>query len=270
MRGFTLIELLVVIAIIAILAAILFPVFAKAREKARQTSCASNEKRLGLAFVQYSQDYDEYYPCGVVASGGQEWTLGVGWAGEIYPYVKSTGVFTCPDDYFPATPTEISYAYNNDMVAGPANDFADLSKMANASKLASPAVTVRPYTNVGDVYSNITQGIETGPSYYSALGHGIYLRVTARREPAPWYPIPVPRGRSDGESDGLRRRSIREFATGRHTDASNVLFFDGHVKWMRGTTLSPGYNAATSATPLGSVATNATGTGVSVATFSIT
>jgi prepilin-type N-terminal cleavage/methylation domain-containing protein len=62
-NGFTLIELLVVIAIIAILAAILFPVFAKVREKARQASCASNEKQLGLAFVQYIQDYDESMPC---------------------------------------------------------------------------------------------------------------------------------------------------------------------------------------------------------------
>src|SRR5580700_7273559 len=89
-QAFTLIELLVVIAIIAILAAILFPVFAQVREKARQTSCLSNEKQLGLAFTQYIQDNDESYP---VNGGGQNnISLGMGWAGQVYPYVKSTGV----------------------------------------------------------------------------------------------------------------------------------------------------------------------------------
>lgn len=78
-RAFTLIELLVVIAIIAILAAILFPVFAKAREKARQTSCASNEKQLGVALLQYTQDFDEDLPCGT--NGGTE---NAGWAGQIW------------------------------------------------------------------------------------------------------------------------------------------------------------------------------------------
>lgn len=88
-RGFTLIELLVVIAIIAILAAILFPVFAKAREKARQSSCLSNIKQVGLAFMQYSQDYDERLPAGY--SGGVGW-----WTSAITPYMKNTQILTCP------------------------------------------------------------------------------------------------------------------------------------------------------------------------------
>ena len=91
-KGFTLIELLVVIAIIAILAAILFPVFAKVREKARQTSCLSNEKQIGLAFMQYSEDYDEKIP------------LSRGWASFTYPYIKSIAVYKCPDDPGPSDP----------------------------------------------------------------------------------------------------------------------------------------------------------------------
>ncbi|MHB8996675.1 MAG: DUF1559 family PulG-like putative transporter [Armatimonadota bacterium] len=92
-RGFTLIELLVVIAIIAILAAILFPVFAKAREKARQSSCLSNTKQLALAFMQYSQDYDERLPM-YVDSGYQFATMG--WYNTIQPYIKNTQLLKCP------------------------------------------------------------------------------------------------------------------------------------------------------------------------------
>ncbi len=96
-RGFTLIELLVVIAIIAILAAILFPVFARAREKARQTSCLSNCKQLGLALMQYVQDYDEkivsastyaVYPPG---SGGS-----YAWYVLLEPYIKNSDIWKCP------------------------------------------------------------------------------------------------------------------------------------------------------------------------------
>ncbi|BDI28586.1 hypothetical protein CCAX7_006370 [Capsulimonas corticalis] len=97
-RGFTLIELLVVIAIIAILAAILFPVFAQAREKARQISCASNEKQLALGILQYVQDYDENYPFG--NESGHVWstTPACKWDLNIAPYLKSLQVFYCPDD----------------------------------------------------------------------------------------------------------------------------------------------------------------------------
>jgi len=88
-RGFTLIELLVVIAIIAILAAILFPVFARAREQARKAACMSNLKQIGLAIIQYTQDFDEKYPIANMGSGLQ-------WYNVLQPYVKSYQVFTCP------------------------------------------------------------------------------------------------------------------------------------------------------------------------------
>src|ERR1700682_886826 len=96
-RGFTLIELLVVIAIIAILAAILFPVFARARENARRASCQSNLKQIGLATIQYVQDYDERFPdfgCTGLASYIDDTGIGI----KLQPYVKSYQVFVCPSD----------------------------------------------------------------------------------------------------------------------------------------------------------------------------
>ena len=111
-KGFTLIELLVVIAIIAILAAILFPVFARAREKARTSSCQSNLKQIGIAAAMYAQDYDERYAvCWQYAPNPtQAW-----YPALLYPYVKNDQLFTCPSDPSPTARNNIyfSYAFNS-------------------------------------------------------------------------------------------------------------------------------------------------------------
>ncbi len=124
--AFTLIELLVVIAIISILAAILFPVFAQARERARQTACLSNLKQTGLAILQYNQDFDENYPVSFYQAPSGAFSASqtpVSWPRIVQPYLKNTQVFRCPSDASesgnvpgtgdtPATRYPVSYAYN--------------------------------------------------------------------------------------------------------------------------------------------------------------
>lgn len=174
-RGFTLIELLVVIAIIAILAAILFPVFAQVREKARQITCLSNSNQLGLGFMQYVQDNDETYPFQITTGGSS--AGGDGWATQIYPYVKSTGVYKCPDDpTAPGNPpvagetlSTVSYAYNSNIAAaapfwlwnnpGPAT--------ATSAQLEAPSSTVLAYEatgteNGGAPYAHVLNGSNNG------------------------------------------------------------------------------------------------------------
>jgi prepilin-type N-terminal cleavage/methylation domain-containing protein/prepilin-type processing-associated H-X9-DG protein len=191
-RGFTLIELLVVIAIIAILAAILFPVFAKAREKARQSSCLSNVKQLMLAFMQYKQDYDEKWPS--MYWGGANWEPAASgwWGGEIAPYVKNTQIFLCPSK----SDTVCSYIYNNGF----------LSQKSDGT-LAVPSETVA----IGDSTGNGWWGIDgstmvplaqancrlkavhnDGANFGFCDGHGKWLQgqnwVPSQWQPGSWTP----------------------------------------------------------------------------------
>jgi len=133
--GFTLIELLVVIAIIAILAAILFPVFAKAREKARQTSCLSNQRQIATAILSYTQDYDETLPLGsltwtnwVCPPGVANLGNGASWRMLIMPYCKNAQIFLCPSY---ERPDEGMWGYGVDWAAGVRRSYAGCHSWAH-------------------------------------------------------------------------------------------------------------------------------------------
>lgn len=239
-RGFTLIELLVVIAIISILAAILFPVFAAAREKARQTTCASNMKQLGLAFVQYNQDYDETFLSGANSTHDQ------GWAYQVYPYVKATAAYTCPDDLFVPTAAQITNGYTlcsyfaNPYLMGGNGAGGTNGTPIVANQLISPALTVE----LGEATNSTMSANSTaahpdnspttdGLTYYSPNG---VMELQAGLLGAPEYTTletPVAPG------------AHPDFP-GRHTGGgANWLAFDGHVKFITsGGQISPGRSEA--------------------------
>ncbi len=219
--GFTLIELLVVIAIIAILAAILFPVFARARENARRASCGSNLKQIGLGLLQYTQDYDEAMPFSFFGSAGNSDATNYKWMDAIFPYVKSEQLFTCPSDSatnaryvyqrnIPPGQTSLnygSYGLNGAYGAGPDNTTPPRSSVAYRVTLAAvqvPASTIWVTDN-----NNAPSAANPGGS------QGFFWATTAPS--------------IDGSKNPRQLQNIVE----RHLDTTNVLYCDGHVKAQR-------------------------------------
>ncbi|RYX85515.1 DUF1559 domain-containing protein [bacterium] len=228
--AFTLIELLVVIAIIAILASILFPVFARARENARRSSCMSNQKQLGLGLLQYTQDYDEKYPAGL--ANGNNWK-GIGWAGMINPYVKSAQVFSCPNDLNGSVPVgatfrPISYAFNQQL--GAAN-LASIDEVARMVMLTEIQVGY----NV-----NLAQGAETG-DYKSPADFGdnlIWLDGGNNMNCCGTVLNGITSGQRTGKFFDGQQTNASTANVPRHFDGANYLLADGHVKWLKGTSVS--------------------------------
>lgn len=256
-RGFTLIELLVVIAIIAILAGILFPVFGQAREKARQISCVSNIKQIGLATQMYTEDYDERYPSGRYDSSVDNvYDWGQGWAGQIYSYVKNTGIFRCSDDYTVTATTAlgytlnpVSYLYNYNIPSNSATQ-GSLASATNTILFCEGSldqVNVRSAVEANDnavpQYSGTTDGINILATIESTilptvkgqalLETGVLGRYTASSETGK-VPVPYPVYYNASHLQG------------RHTNGSVYALGDGHVKWHKGGAVSPGSNAASS------------------------
>jgi len=248
-NGFTLIELLVVIAIIAILAAILFPVFARVREKARQTSCLSNEKQLGLALTQYVQDNNERYPCG---SAGV-YQSGRGWAGTLYPYVKSAGAYTCPDDSTPGA--HVSYNLNSNL----APSMWENSKSANeiipvkVSDFVAPAMSVVLYEAAYNEFCDVTA--TNPPENDSAVGNGTFRPydngvydtgvLGNATDPGVYYQQVVTGCPGAGCWYNYTLADFFNNKIGRHTGGSNFLYADGHAKWANGVNIGAGSNNGT-------------------------
>jgi prepilin-type N-terminal cleavage/methylation domain-containing protein/prepilin-type processing-associated H-X9-DG protein len=204
-RGFTLIELLVVIAIIAILAAILFPVFAKAREAARKTQCASNAKNLGTAMLMYVQDYDEVLPLAAYAVPGGA----VMWHDLVDPYVKNKDIWHCPSSsvkkFDAGGQSTTHFAYNVRYLVG--MNFMFQQAPVSLAAIQSPSETLM----LVDALSSVP------PGWCGDDGKFLLLP-------------------NDPNMDCWGRPNYV------HTEGANIFWVDGHVKWQKPTQFYTGQN----------------------------
>jgi prepilin-type N-terminal cleavage/methylation domain-containing protein/prepilin-type processing-associated H-X9-DG protein len=228
-RAFTLIELLVVIAIIAILAAILFPVFARARENARRSSCQSNLKQIGLGVFQYTQDYDEKMPLYVVNSAANSNpTSPRGWADAIQPYLKSAQIFQCPSESTAATTT--AAAPWNGAVDPTTGNYTDYSyNMMLSSDAGGNYNRGISLAAIGQVALTVLI-LDDAPS--SAVSYNWGCKIGVACTTATGGPALAKTG-----------------AAQRHLEGQNIAFCDGHVKWYKAATSDTLANVYNSITP---------------------
>jgi len=199
-KGFTLIELLVVIAIIAILAAILFPVFAKAREKAMASSCLSNLKQLGLAMMMYTQDYDQKFMPNSYYCGGYYGSF-PSWALVLQPYIKNVGIGLCPTDNTTATPPDAPWSYWINGFVTCADPFSS-NAPAITAQIVAPAHVVLMWCGAG--------ATSRGSLYRAWWSWDFNTKATYEAGGSTWYSHPQ-----------------------RHNNGDNFNFCDGHAKWLK-------------------------------------
>ncbi|MES2461888.1 MAG: DUF1559 domain-containing protein [Armatimonadota bacterium] len=240
-NAFTLIELLVVIAIIAILAAILFPVFAQAREKARQSACLSNNKQIANALMLYVQDYDEALPMGAWSSGSGATAISGRWFRDLYPYLKNVDVYVCPN--ITDDPMGIAGYYRPKLAAGFPNFIGDTALYPqspggyamNANLFGGTlSKTLAEIPDSSGTFiicdaSRVTSDVLKDPYRYDPdswpklQDRDSDWQVTP---PTDWIGGSATRYTIDGSDQ--RRRPIA-----RHSGGLNVIYCDGHARWSK-------------------------------------
>jgi len=248
-RGFTLIELLVVIAIIAILAAILFPVFAKAREKARQTACLSNMKQLAMATKMYDSDWDECYPLygygsstNVFFALGPDpcdhvtWKTSWRWPSIVQPYVRNAGLFACPTwsanrtcrANFPLPRTKWSY----DIVRGGVVHMTSTPQGGTGIGSITCGQCPRRCPSAGNRVI-LDGGWEEQKVSTAAAPANLIMLIEYKRGSGFGSPKSCWSDCSDAGGLHAYQRYYQDPNTQVHNDGNNFAFADGHAKWMK-------------------------------------